>query len=95
MKIKVLLLAALGMVIVNSCTSDRDEEIKETPVQKLELKKLEINNPDQTNKVESDTVNVITPYASPSGGPLQPSLDPEPTPDPNEGDDPKNVPPRR
>jgi hypothetical protein len=99
MKTKVLLMMAICSLIVYSCSTERDEEIKENPteVKKLELEKLKINNPPGTeNRTESDTT-FTAPILSPMNSPADPDLgtDPIPNPDPNEGDDPKNVPPRK
>lgn len=83
---------------VYSCSTDRDEQINEKPenVKKPDLEKLIINNPQgSANRIESDTLKPITPYSLPANGSV--GLDPgtDPSPDPNEGDDPKNVPPRK
>lgn len=99
MKTRILLIGVLCALTVYSCSSDRDEEVIENPanVKKLELEKLKINNPQGTaNKTESDSTIVgITPYSTPlnSGNGLDPVTGTDP--DPNEGDDPKNVPPRK
>jgi hypothetical protein len=96
MKTKVLLMCAIVALTVYSCSTERDEENKEIPVEvkKTELEKLKINNPQGTaNKIESDSTIVgITPYSTPlnSGNGLDPVTGTDP--DPNEGGDPKNVP---
>ncbi|MDF2931267.1 MAG: hypothetical protein K0R36_598 [Chryseobacterium sp.] len=102
MKAKVIFLSAVSAVVVYSCTTERDEYIKENPtenqkIEQLEMKKLKQIKPGNTqaNKTASDTI-IATPPASPqSGFELDPGFEINPNPDPNEGDDPKNVPPRK
>lgn len=97
MKTKVLFIGAICALSVISCSPDRDEQLNENLSEKLDLKKKEINNRQGTeNKIESDTT-FITPYSSPMNGGAVPDLGTEPVPNPNpdEGDDPKNVPPRK
>ena len=94
MKTKVLLMMAICSLIVYSCSTERDEEIKENPteVKKLELEKLKPlkpGNEGQINKTESDTVKSLLPIASPQSG-TDPDLGTDPTPDPN---DPELIPP--
>lgn len=98
MKTKVLFIGAICALSVISCSPDRDEQLNENPesAKNLDVKKLKINNRDQgqENKIESDTIRGFAPYASPLNGT---SSDPVtfPEPDPNEGGDPKNLPPRK
>jgi len=97
MKAKVLFISAICALSVYSCSTDRDEQTIENPAEKLDLKKKEINNPNGTeNRIESDTT-FTAPIISPMNSPAVPDLgtDPTPEPDPNEGGDPKNLPPRK
>lgn len=102
MKAKVLFIGAICALSVYSCSPERDEQATENPTErahaeKLELKKEKLNNQDQgsVNKIESDSIKLTPPLLSPQNG-INPDtgIDP-PNPDPNEGDDPKNVPPRK
>lgn len=84
MKTKLLLLAALAALTVYSCTSDRsDEEIQKTPAEKVQ-KQLDKNI---TSKTESDTLRTYNSTFIPPTNGINP--------DPSEGGDPKDVPPRR
>lgn len=88
MKAKVLFIGAICALSVYSCSPERDEQAIENPVEKLDLKKKEINNPSGTeNKIQSDTI--IAPIYSPLNGPSDPDLGTDPT-DPN---DPELIPP--
>lgn len=83
MKTKILLLAAIGAIIVNSCTTDRENEEVQPPVsQKMELEKLKTdNNKNETSKV-SDSVDLPDHQFS---SPPNTGLDPDPNPnDPND-----------
>lgn len=89
MKAKVLFIGAICAMSVYSCSTDRDEQTIENPVEKLDLKKKEINNPPGTeNRTESDTA-FTAPIVSPMNGPTDPDLGTDPT-DPN---DPELIPP--
>lgn len=89
--VKIILSAAIVALTVYSCSSDRDEEVKTEPAAKLDLKPLgKENSNNQETAKESDTVII-----GPTKGSSTIGLDPDPNPDPNEGDDPKNVPPRK
>ncbi|OBW43539.1 hypothetical protein AB670_00069 [Chryseobacterium sp. MOF25P] len=98
MKTKVLFIGAICALSVISCSPDREEQLNENPesARKLDVKKLKINNRDQgqENKIESDTIKGFTPYASPLNS-TNPDFGTDPEPDPNEGGDPKNLPPRK
>lgn len=88
MKTKVLFIGAICALSVYSCSPERDEQLNENPatVEKLDIEKLKINNQDQgqTNKIESDTIKGLTPYASPLNS-AYPDFGTDPEPDPNEG----------
>lgn len=99
MKTKVLFIGAICALSVISCSPDRDEQLNESPesAKKMDVEKLIINNPNGTqNRIESDTT-FTAPIISPMNSPAVPDLgtDPTPEPDPNEGGDPKNLPPRK
>lgn len=90
MKTKTLLLGAIVALVVYSCSSDRDEQVQNPAMEtKLDLKKVKtINNQSETSKV-GDSAKISTQLADPGEG--VPITDP----DPNEGGDPKGLPPRR
>lgn len=92
MKTRVIILSAAFSVLLISCKTDRsqDEEIQTSPVSKVELKKLKIDNREEgTSKIE-DSIIVSPPKTqSTSGEGFEPQI-PE-----SEGGDPKDVPPRK
>jgi len=99
MKTKVLLLAAICSLLVYSCSTDREEEIKENPIEKMKVEKLELkklktnkNSSSQTNRTNSDSAGVSNPIASPANG-IGEGIEPtDPNPDINP-DDPEIIPP--
>lgn len=90
MKTKILLLAALGALIVNSCTADRENEDVQPPVsQKIDLENLKTNNnKGETSKV-SDSIDLPDHQFS---SPPNTGLDPNPDPNPTEPNDPGTQP---
>ncbi|SHF16481.1 hypothetical protein [Chryseobacterium vrystaatense] len=93
MKTKVIFLAAAASVLLYSCSTDRneDEVVKPVPVAKVEVKPKKINNRGGENSKVGDSLMASPPSSSPSGGIIIKPIDPDPV----DGGDPKDVPPRR
>lgn len=95
MKTKVIFLVAASSVLLYSCSTDREDEVvKPAAASKVELKKLEINQGNQNSAKLGDSIVVAPPpkalnSTNGDGEGLPPN------PDPNEGGDPKDVPPRK
>lgn len=92
-------MAAICSLLVYSCSTERDEEVKVNPaekvkIEKLELKKLKPIKPGdgQANRTESDTAKAPTPIAYPSNGGVDTGLEPDPDINPNPND-PEIIPP--
>ncbi|WP_294267690.1 hypothetical protein [uncultured Chryseobacterium sp.] len=95
--VKIILSAAIVALTINSCSSDRDDEVKQKPAAKADLKPMKIeksNNQGSEASKTGDTV-IIGPRKTDTvpGGGLDP-IDPTDPNDPNEGGDPKGLPPR-
>ena len=90
MKAKILLLSVIAALLVYSCSSDRDDEVK-AESSKLELKILKTNK-GETSRT-GDTIVVPMQQSAAQGSGLDPQFPKDPN--ENEGDDPKNVPPRK
>lgn len=91
MKKTVLLLCAAVALIMYSCSTDREEQTQAPVSEKLvpKLKKETIN---KTESAKIGDSTIVSPQTTMPGS----SFDPEPgNPDPNEGGDPINLPPRK
>lgn len=95
MKTKLIILAAVGAVILNSCSNDRDEEVRKEAIekvkasnQKFKLNKSGIESRDAEPQTISDTIIVKSGNATMAD-------DPDTNLDPIDGGDPKDVPPRK
>lgn len=89
MKTKILLLAAIGAVIVNSCTTDRENEEVQNPVsKKIDLEPLKTNNKVETSKVGDSIDPRDYTLSSPGTG-----FDPTDPNNPNDPNDPEIIPP--
>ncbi|MEA1849253.1 hypothetical protein U9K52_10040 [Chryseobacterium sp. MHB01] len=87
MKAKILLLTAIAAAIIYSCSSERDEEVKNQVSQKVDLKLKTNSNKGETSKIGDtiDAPNHQTIILDPGTG-----IDPEPT-NPTNPNDPEIV----
>ena len=94
MKTKIIIITAIAAVLLYSCSTDRDEElrnekiesVKKTKPENFKLNQFGRNQVEESSVIVKDSIRLN----SPSG-----ATPPDYNQDPEDGGDPKDVPPRK